>query len=64
MIKLKELILAILICQLAGVIGSFFTFDSIPNWYSDIIKPDFTPPEWIFGPVWIGPYTLMGISLY
>lgn len=62
--KIKELILAIAICQLAGVIGSIFTVSSILTWYSTLIKPSFNPPNWLFGPVWIILYTLMGFSLY
>lgn len=64
MIKWKELILAIILCQLAGIIGSFFTFESIPTWYASLEKPFFNPPNWIFGPVWITLYTIMGISSY
>jgi tryptophan-rich sensory protein len=62
--KWKTLILAIIICQLAGVIGSVFTFGSITTWYSTLNKPDFTPPSWVFGPVWLALYTMMGISAY
>ena len=62
--KLQKLIASILICQLAGLIGSIFTFESIPTWYASLEKPFFTPPGWLFGPVWITLYTLMGISLY
>jgi tryptophan-rich sensory protein len=52
------------LCQLAGILGSFFTMPSIPTWYASLAKPSFTPPNWLFGPVWITLYTLMGISLY
>lgn len=62
--KLKQLIIAIVICQLAGIIGSLFTISSIPTWYSTLVKPSFTPPNWLFGPVWITLYTLMGIAVY
>jgi translocator protein len=55
---------AIIICQLAGVVGSIFTFEAIPTWYSALTKPSFTPPSWVFGPVWISLYTLIGIALY
>lgn len=64
MVNLKILVVAIIICQFAGIIGSFFTYDSIPNWYPTLEKPSFTPPNWVFAPVWITLYTLMGISLY
>jgi len=54
----------ILLCQFAGGIGSFFTFDAIPTWYIGLNKPFFSPPNWLFGPVWITLYTLMGITAY
>ncbi|MEO8514819.1 MAG: TspO/MBR family protein [Ignavibacteria bacterium] len=59
-----KLITSIIICQLAGFIGTIFTVDSISNWYNYLSKPSLNPPNWIFGPVWITLYTLMGISLY
>lgn len=59
-----KLIASIIICNAAGFIGSFFTFSAIPNWYQTLIKPEFNPPNWIFGPVWTTLYILMGISLY
>ncbi|MBI2074209.1 MAG: tryptophan-rich sensory protein [Candidatus Levybacteria bacterium] len=62
--KVLQLILAIGVCLGAGVIGSLFTFSAIPTWYSTLNKPFFSPPNWIFGPVWTTLYILMGISLY
>ena len=62
--KFIKLIISIIICQLAGVIGSIFTTSSIPTWYASLNKPEFNPPNWIFAPVWITLFTLMGISLY
>ncbi|MCX6706293.1 MAG: tryptophan-rich sensory protein [Candidatus Woesebacteria bacterium] len=59
-----RLIFAIALCQAAGIIGSLFTFSSIPTWYAALTKPSFNPPSWVFGPVWTILYTLMGISLY
>lgn len=55
---------SILLCQAAGLIGSVFTTPAIPTWYASLKKPFFTPPSWIFAPVWITLFTLMGISLY
>jgi tryptophan-rich sensory protein len=62
--KIIKLIFAILICQLAGIIGSFFTAPSVRTWYQTIQKPTFTPPNWLFAPVWTTLFLLMGISLY
>jgi tryptophan-rich sensory protein len=62
--KIVRFIIAILICQLAGIIGSLFTTPSIPTWYASLEKPSFAPPNWLFGPVWITLFTLMGISFY
>jgi len=36
----------------------------LPNWYSVLRKPWFTPPNWLFGPIWLTLYFLIGISLY
>ena len=60
----KKLVLSILACEGAGMIGSLFTFQAIPTWYPTLVKPSFSPPNWIFGPVWTTLYLLMGISMY
>ena len=63
--KLKyvyKLIVSIIVCQGAGLIGSVFTTPSIPTWYATLQKPSFTPPNWLFAPAWITLYLLMGIS--
>jgi translocator protein len=49
---------------MAGVIGSIFTSESVLTWYQTIEKPSFSPPNWLFGPVWTTLYVLMGISLF
>ncbi len=51
-------------CEGAGVIGSLFTVPAIGSWYQFLNKPAFSPPNWLFGPVWTALYLLMGISLY
>lgn len=62
--KTLKIVLAIVLCELAGFIGSIFTTPSIPTWYASLIKPSFSPPNWIFGPVWTTLFALMGVSLY
>lgn len=62
--ELSKLVLCIIICQAAGVIGSVFTSSSVSTWYPTLIKPSFTPPGWVIGLVWTVLFTLIGISLF
>ena len=61
--KFLKYFLSIGICLLAGGLGTFFTFSSIPTWYATLNKPIFSPPNYLFGPVWTILYILMGASL-
>ena len=62
--ELFRLILSIIICQMAGVIGSIFTAGSVTSWYPTLVKPSFSPPGFYIGLIWIVLFTLMGISLF
>jgi tryptophan-rich sensory protein len=62
--EILKLVVSIIICQLAGFIGSIFTTPAIPGWYAALVKPTFTPPNWVFAPVWTSLYLLMGISAF
>lgn len=64
MINWVRLVIALAAPFVAAAIGSYFTFSQIPTWYITLNKPPFTPPNFIFGPVWTILYLLMGISLY
>lgn len=59
-----KLLALILLCEGIGILGSVFTFSSVTTWYSYLNKPSFSPPNWIFGPVWTTLYFLIGVSLY
>jgi len=59
-----KLVIAIVVAELAGVIGSVFTVSAIPSWYAGLVKPTLNPPSWIFGPVWVTLYALMGVALW
>jgi translocator protein len=59
-----KLFISILICFTAAGLGTLFTISAIPTWYATLNKPSFSPPNYLFGPVWTILYLLMGISLY
>ncbi len=63
-INFARLIAAVLICEAAGVLGSVFTETGAGSWYSQLIKPEFNPPNWVFAPVWTLLYLLMAASIY
>lgn len=54
----------ILLPLFIGLLGSGVTISNIPGWYASLSKPWFSPPNWLFGPVWTILYILMGLSLY
>lgn len=57
-------ILSIVIVSFAGLIGSIFTNATHNAWYASLAKPSINPPSYIFGPIWIVLYIMVGISLY
>jgi tryptophan-rich sensory protein len=59
-----KLVVSIVACLAAGAIGSVFTRSAIPTWYATLEKPFFTPPNWLFAPVWTLLYILMGVAAF
>jgi tryptophan-rich sensory protein len=47
-----------------GYLGSVFTRSSLGSWYAELAKPAWTPPGWVFGPVWTILYLLMGLAAF
>ncbi len=54
---------AIISCYVAAFIGSLFVSPDLASWYARLAKPKITPPSWVFFPVWMVLYGLMGIAL-
>lgn len=62
--KSLKLLSCILLCESAGMVGAIFTYPAIGTWYAGLAKPAFSPPNWVFAPVWTILFALMGIALY
>lgn len=58
------LAISIAVCFLAAGVGGFATTSSVNGWYTQIDKPSWNPPSWIFGPVWSTLYLMMGVSAW
>lgn len=56
--------LCVLLCVAVGAVAGLATTGGVREWYPTIAKPSWTPPNWLFGPVWTALYAAMGVSLY
>lgn len=57
-----KIVISVSICLLVGFLASIATQSSVTTWYTTLEKPFFTPPNYLFAPVWTILYVLMGIS--
>ncbi|MBN8544971.1 MAG: tryptophan-rich sensory protein [Ignavibacteria bacterium] len=62
--KFLKILVAVSIPLLVGSIAGLATTPNIKSWYMYLNKPVFSPPNWIFGPMWSLLYILMGVGLY
>ncbi|MDX8431416.1 MAG: TspO/MBR family protein [Candidatus Algichlamydia australiensis] len=44
-----------------GALGSYMTDLTVMNWYQSLNRPDWTPPDWLFGPVWMLLYFVIAL---
>lgn len=54
--------LGIVLSLAVGFLSSRVTMAAIPTWYFSLNKPFFSPPNWLFAPVWTVLYVLMGLA--
>lgn len=48
----------------AQLLGWMLTGTSVDDWYVGLSKPSWTPPGWVFGPVWTALFLMMGVALW
>tara|TARA_Y100000816_G_C25782727_1_gene410436 strand:- start:140 stop:604 length:465 start_codon:yes stop_codon:yes gene_type:complete len=62
--KYVSFLFIVLITFSASAMGGFVTASFKEPWYSQIIQPSFSPPSWVFGPVWTTLYFLMSLAIW
>ena len=62
--KYVSFLFIVLITFSASAMGGFVTTSFKEPWYSQIIQPSFSPPSWVFGPVWTTLYFLMSLAIW
>ena len=59
--SLAGLVLALALCIGVGLFASLFRPG---DWYQALAKPPWTPPDWLFAPVWAVLYVAMGVAAW
>ena len=62
--KYKSFIVIILLTYLISVPAGLITSKNVLSWYADITRPSFSPPNWVFGPVWTFLYFTMSAAVW
>jgi translocator protein len=58
------LVVLIVLCFAVAGLGGLATTPAIPTWYAGLAKPSWTPPGWVFGPVWSVLYLSMAVAAW
>ena len=58
------LLIFVVVCFAVSGLGSIAMIGEIPAWYAALRKPSWTPPTWMFGPVWAFLYLTMAVSAW
>jgi tryptophan-rich sensory protein len=63
-IQYRKLFASIGLCEGVGIGSSLLSFANVGSFYLTLNKPSWSPPTWLFAPVWTILYVLMGAALY
>ena len=59
-----KLFLCLLLCVGGGLLAGLITEESVRTWYPTLVKPAWTPPNFVFPIAWTILYALMGIAVW
>ena len=62
--KFLSFILFFIITYSASFIGGFATVSFKEPWYSQLVKSNYNPPDWVFAPIWTTLYLMMTLSIW
>lgn len=62
-VQAAGLVAWLILCFAASAIGAAASVTAGP-FYDQVLRPDWAPPPWVFGPVWTALYALMGVSAW
>lgn len=63
--EIGVLIGLIVLVAIVGYAAHLVTMPQIAAWYDlVVVKPSFTPPNWLFGPVWGALYLMMAVAAW
>ncbi len=57
-----RLVLAVALPLCVGFVAGRVTAPAVESWYPGLLRPTFTPPSWLFAPVWTVLYLAMGVA--
>lgn len=62
--SLPALLLLLALCFGVAALGGLATSSTVDTWYQTLNKPAFTPPDWLFAPVWSLLYAMMAVAAW
>lgn len=62
--QLAMLLVLLAVCFGTAAVGAALTAGPVRDWYPTLRKPAWTPPDWVFGPVWTTMYVLMALAAW